>query len=131
MNTGHGIIDIDIDGDIIIARYIGLFNVDGMERELTKLRQAVESIAPAPFAILVDNLSVEGGTPEAYEVLELFNQWLNTQPLVAKATVSESSVKLKIVDERVPSRQLQNQRSFSTLESARRWLQSEMNGTNN
>jgi hypothetical protein len=35
---------------------------------------------------------VEGGTGEAYKELNVYNEWLNQKPLIAKAFVVKSNV---------------------------------------
>lgn len=126
MDNCHGLIEVNVDQKIITAKYVGLFNRDGLVRELGKLRQAIDELLPEPFAILIDDLELEGGTPDAYEALEEFNQWLNTQPLAAKATVVTSSARLKIIDARVPSRKQQNHQAFQSIAEAEEWLQSQL-----
>ena len=126
-DTAHGHIDIKVDGNIVTATYIGQFNHEGITKGISVLRNTVEQFNGAPFAMLVDDLAVEGGTPEAYAELELFNQWVNTQSMVAKAMLIHSKLKLKIIDSLVQSRKQQNIRLFDSHVEAYNWLKSELN----
>ena len=122
MEIKHGKIDISVEGQIVIARYIGLFNREGVQAELERLKTIITQLPEGPFAMLVDDLKLEGGTPDAYDEVEAFNRWLQDYPMIAKATVVESTVKLKILEARIPSRQQQNSRAFMSMEDAQAWL---------
>lgn len=126
MSVKHGNIDVKVQGSIIVTKYVGQFNSAGLLDELAKLQAAIDGLNGAPFAILVDDLELEGGTPGAYEALNTFNLGLADLPLVAKATVIQSNLKLKIIDSRVTARQQQNHRAFTDRDEAMAWLQSEL-----
>ncbi len=123
----HGEILLTTQGNILIAQYIGMFNLDGMQLGVQAMQTAIAQFAGEPFAMLIDDLQVEGGTPEAYEALEAFNQWLISQNMVAKATVITSKVKLKIIDSLVASRKKQNHQAFTTMSDAISWLTEQLN----
>jgi hypothetical protein len=125
-NTAHGTIKVEALGNIIVTKYIGMFNLEGLTTELMKLRAAINALDGQPFAILVDNLELEGGTPEAYEALNEFNLSIANLPLVAKATVITSAVKLSIIEARVTARQQQNKLAFTSKAEALEWLRSEL-----
>ena len=74
------------------------------------------------FSILVNNLHFQGATPEAYQELENYNIWLNTQKLIAKAMVITSSITLDVINVRSPSRASQQTKSFDNEEDAMTWL---------
>lgn len=126
MDTRHGEIEVSVDGRIIIARYIGLFNQEGAGAELDKLKAAIVALTPGPFVMLVDDIRLEGGTPDAYDEVERFNHWLQDYPMVAKATVVESAVKLKILESRIPARRQQNSQAFVSIDEAKAWLASQL-----
>lgn len=126
MITGHGTIDVELLDNIIVTRYIGLFNQEGLTAEIAKVRKAIDSLGGQPFAILIENDELEGGTPEAYEALNDFNLSLAHLPLVAKATVMKSALKLRIIEERVTARRQQNKQEFTSKEDALAWLRSEL-----
>ena len=125
-NSPHGQIKVCEEEFIITAAYIGQFNLEGTIIGLKELRNVIESLNGAPFTMLVDDLNVEGGTPEAYAELEVFNQWLNSQKMVAKAMLINSKLQLKIIDTLVESRKVQNIESFTDRKAAMDWLKSEL-----
>ncbi len=122
----HGEIKLTTQGGIIIARYVGQFNLQGLQIGVDNIRAIIDQFNNEPFAMLIDDLDLIGGTPEAYAELERFNQWLGTQKLIAKATVIDSSVKLKIIDSLVCSRATQNHQAFSDVPTALSWLSDQL-----
>lgn len=121
-NNIHGEREVFLKDRIITARFIGMFNEHGVKRITDEIRQCIYQLSGKPFAILVDDLKLEGGTPEAYVVLEEYNQWLNTQNLVAKAMVLTSKAHKAIIDKLSPSRTQQNIQYFVSEDSALAWL---------
>jgi hypothetical protein len=65
-----------------------------------------------------------GATPEAYQELENYNVWLNSQKLIGKAMVITSSITLDVIDKLSPSRAAQQTKNFSNEDDAMKWLQS-------
>ncbi len=125
-NNIHGEREVFMQDRIITARFIGMFNEHGVKRITDEIRDCIYQLSGEPFAILVDDLKLEGGTPEAYVVLEEYNQWLNTQNLVAKAMVLTSKAHKAIIDKLSPSRLEQNIQYFVSEDSALDWLRSEL-----
>lgn len=125
-NHVHGDREVFISGQIITARFIGLFNEHGATRIINEIKSCVEQIQDRPFAILIDDLQLEGGTPEAYAILEEYNQWLNTKKLVAKAMVLNSSAHKAIINKLSPSRAQQNIEYFEDEASAIHWLKQQL-----
>ncbi len=126
MTVAHGEHTIDIQGDIILLKLIGSFNEMGAAKFTKGMKDAILSLKGAPFAILVDDLEVIGGTPEAYAELELYNQWLNTQNMRAKAMVIDSPVTLAIIEKYAPSRAKQNISIFNNRDDAILWLKASL-----
>lgn len=122
----HGEREVFKSGRIITARFIGVFNHHGVYRVADEIRECVAQMHGEPFAILIDDLQLQGGTPEAYVAVEEYNQWLNTQQLVAKAMVLDSKAHKDILDKRTPSRAQQNIEYFTDEDSALVWLKSEL-----
>lgn len=125
-NFPEGKVLVKTEGQIVIAKYIGTFNESGIHQQLEAVKEAVKGFGDKPFAMLVDVQFLVGGTPEAYEISDNFNRWLNTRNLIAKATVFQSKVKLKIIDARVISKKHQNHASFNNLGEARGWLKTQL-----
>ena len=128
MFESHGHTEVRADGPIIHVVARGRFNLDGCRRFVQLVGEAVEQQGHRPFAMLIDNLRFEGGTPEAYAELDRFNSWLNTRPLVAKAMLLRSEMLSRIMDRLTPSRREQNIREFTSETEALAWLQTQLAG---
>jgi hypothetical protein len=124
MNLEHGEVDIVVQDNIIIVRSSGAFNEFGAKKYTQGIKAAVYSLQTQSFSILVNNLEFLGATPEAYQELENYNVWLNSQKLIGKAMVITSSITLDVIDKLSPSRAAQQTKNFSNEDDAMKWLQS-------
>lgn len=124
--NAHGKTIVSSEGRVIKAKFIGAFNSTGVLKYANKIKSIVNALDGAPFAILVDDLELEGGTPHAYEALEVYNQWLNKQPLIAKAMLTKSLIKIDIITSLAPSHKKQNVQVFEKEKEALVWLKSEL-----
>ena len=118
----HGEVHIILEGNIVIATLIGAFNEKGAMKYTEGVKSIVKEFEGKKYAILVDNSNMEGGTPEAYQVLEEYNQWLNNTNLVAKAMVVKTLITTELVESLSPSIKLQKTRSFQDKDLAFEWL---------
>ncbi len=118
----HGDVQISIEGNIIIATLTGAFNKEGAIKYTEEVKSIIKPLKGEKYAILVDNFNMEGGTPEAYQVLEEYNQWLNKTNIVAKAIVVKTLVTTELIKSWSPSIKLQNTESFQEKELALKWL---------
>ncbi|MEH6385099.1 MAG: hypothetical protein V7780_10865 [Colwellia sp.] len=125
MNQEHGKNIISVEGDIIISKIIGAFNVEGVNKSITDLKTVVDSFCQNKFKLLIDYIDAEGATPEVYEKINECNIWLNSQNMVAKALVPNSNVALSILESRTPARSSLNERIFDDKASAMSWLKSQ------
>ncbi len=123
MPLKHGQSEVFLNNNIIVSKMSGAFNRTGIERYKRKVVDALESLDGKPFAMLVDNTLVEGGTPEAFEALDQFNTWMATQPLIAKAFVYNSSVLKGVMEQRLSSLHSVPTDFFSDYQSALSWLE--------
>ncbi|MCT7940614.1 hypothetical protein [Shewanella holmiensis] len=122
MSVEHGEFQICLDGCIIKSKLIGSFNEFGAKCYTDAVIEIVKKFDGKPFAILVNNLELFGGTPEAYQVLEQYNIWVNQQHMLAKAFVFNASILATIMKNMPPSMQADNIQMFKTLEDAESWL---------
>jgi len=122
----HGDSEIFVDANIIGVRLSGMFNELGVKQFTDEVRAFVDALNGEPFAVLINDLLLEGGTPEAYAELELYNKWLNTQKLAAKAMVIDSTTNKDLINKLSPSRAKQNIEYFLTEDEAMAWLKSEL-----
>lgn len=119
----HGEVQLCYENNIIRATLIGAFNEQGAIQYTEGIKHIVKSLKGQEYAILVDNTKMEGGTPEAYQVLEEYNQWLNHTNLVAKAVVVETIITTELIKHLSPAIKLQTTKTFKNKASALRWLQ--------
>jgi len=124
MYNEHGEVHIHIEGKIIVAELNGAFNMEGAQKYTQSIKEAVQKFQGKSFLILVNDLKVEGGTPEAFKELEQYNHWLTTQNLIAKAIVVKSSVTIDLIDRLSPSQKQQKYRFFDNEKDAFTWLRS-------
>lgn len=122
MSLRHGDTHFSIKGKIIIATLTGAYNKNGAIQYTEGIKSIVKSFKGERYAILVDNTDMEGGTPEAYQVLEEYNQWLNNTNLVAKAIVSNTTITTDIIKSLSPSINLQKNMHFEDKETAMTWV---------
>jgi hypothetical protein len=125
MNQEHGKNIISVEGDIIISKIIGPFNVEGVNKSITDLKTVVDSFCQNKFKLLIDYIDAEGATPEVYEKINECNIWLNSQNMVAKALVTNSNVALSILESRTPARSSLNESAFNDKANAIIWLKSQ------
>lgn len=122
MSLIHGKFDVTFDNDILTVKLKGGFNEYGT-RELTNLIQSkIESLNGQKFYMLVDDRELEGFTPEAYQVIEKNNHWLNQQSLIAKAFLMKHLIQESLDDHFIPSKKGQNNKAFTDFNSAIAWL---------
>ena len=118
----HGEVQLCYENNIIRATLIGAFNEQGAIQYTEGIKHIVKSLKGQKYAILVDNTKMQGGTPEAYQVLEEYNQWLNSTNIVAKAMVVRTLITTELIYNLSPSIKLQNTKTFKNKESALLWL---------
>ena len=118
----HGDVSFTVEKNIIIAKFKGAFNEFGAKKYTDGIKQIVDNFNGERFSILINNLDIIGGTPEAYEELEEYNKWLNNQNLIAKAMVISSVAALEIIDHFSPSRKVQLKQTFQNEKEALDWL---------
>ncbi len=125
MDIEHGQVSIMLQDNIIVVKLTGAFNEHGAKHYTDGVRKCVDGFNGKPFSILIDNLALLGGTPEAYEELEKYNSWLNRQNMVAKAMLINSKVALDLMNTLSPSRKLQNSQNFTNEQDAIAWIKSQ------
>jgi hypothetical protein len=122
MNLEHGHFTVTVYTNIIIATMKGSFNEYGAKALTDAIIAKIESFHGARFSIIVDDLELEGITPQGYEELNKYNEWLNGQNMIAKARVVNSSVILSIDNVRIPAKKKQKIKEFDNVLAAIEWL---------
>ena len=122
VELGHCKSHISVDGNIITVKAIGGYNKEGIIKTIDELKSVIEGFDKKEFKLLFDYLEVEGGTPDVFDKINECNIWLNSQNMVAKALVINSSGHLAILESRTPARNSQNSKTFENVTGAINWL---------
>lgn len=125
-SRSHGQFTVCLLGERIISATLkGSFSERGIRDYINQVKEIIKRFDGKPFAMLINNLQVEGGTPEAYRALEKYNHWLNQQAITAKAFIFDDSITKQILLSRSPSLKQQNIAFFKTENEAKAWLEAE------
>ncbi|MFT6902254.1 MAG: CTP:phosphocholine cytidylyltransferase-like protein [Colwellia sp.] len=125
MYQAHGKNIISVEGNIIISKITGAFNLEGVDKSIADIKVVVENFGQNEFKYLINYIDTEGATPEVYDKINQFNTWLNSQNMVAKAIVINSNVLLNIGESRIPAGSSLNGRVFDDEVNAMIWLKSQ------
>jgi len=118
----HGKYTIIVEENIINVTLEEAFNEQGAQALAKELTEIINTFNQQKILILGNLLKLLGATPEAFAVSNKFNEWLNTQNLVAKALVINSATIKAIDQQRVPSKEVQNIAYFDNEADALSWL---------
>ena len=128
MTLDHGDVSIRVENNIIIAETKGAFNEYGARKYTEAVKKEIKQrFGNSPFSMLVNIEKIDGGTPEAFVELEKYNEWLNSQQLIAKAMVTNSQTNIQLLEKYSPSRAKQNIKNFVCEKEALSWLKSLVN----
>lgn len=127
MSFLHGQFDVSTEENIILVKLVGSFNREGTCAYISRVKDVIQGFNGEPFAMMINDLELEGGTPEAYEALNEYNQWLNALPIIAKAFVIDNDAKKHIILANAPAITHQNIAFFKTQEDAISWLKEKVN----
>lgn len=122
----HGENAIVLKDNIIHITLKGAFNEFGAKDVSIKTKEIIYALNQKRFMMLVNLLSLEGATPEAFDTSNEFNKWLNGQNMIAKAIVITSQAIKAIDQKRVPSKSVQNIEYFDNESDALRWLEKQL-----
>ena len=123
MKTPYGSYNLYIDGNIAFMRFVGMFNAATTTHLAQEARELLEQFGNKDFLIFADMLQLEGATPEAYTIIDEFNQWLNTRNMIGKALLIENKIIVQIARHRVKSFKHQNIQYFSNKDEALMWFE--------
>lgn len=128
MQTQHGNCTISLDQSIVFITLVGSFNEDGIAPCIEKAKELIGTLEGKPFCTLLDLREYGGSTPEAFEIQNDYNAWLNSQNLIAKAVVMETELIVKIARSQEDSLKEQEgiTKDFDNLVDAHVWLCTKM-----
>ncbi|MEP4888714.1 MAG: STAS/SEC14 domain-containing protein [Aliiglaciecola sp.] len=122
MKTPLGSYEFKVEGRIVYQTFTGMFSGKTARTYLRETKQLITQFEGKAFCMLIDIREMEGLTPDGYNMIDNFNQWVNTQNLVAKAIVVSNDVVGKIVSSRVPELKKQNVKYFEDIQTAIKWV---------
>ena len=122
MDIPHGKHSIDFINETLVVTLTGTFNDLAVERWTNEVKEIVSTYSGKPFKMLMDLSSTSGGTPEAFDVANRYNQWLNTQNLIAKAIIYSCKMNEAIEQKYVWAKEIQNIKTFNNRREAFDWL---------
>ena len=126
LTVEHGENTVIVKENIIHVTLKGAFNEYGAKDVSNKTKEIIRAFNQKRFTILINLLSLDGATPDAFNTSNEFNEWLNNQNMVAKAIVITSQT-IKAVDQQwVPSKAVQNIEYFDNEDDALRWLEKQL-----
>lgn len=123
MQSADGKFSIEIQSNLIHTRLSKSFNKDDISLWISEMKKTINSLQGEPFFMLVDELLATGATPEALELANEYNHWLNKQALKAKAVVYSSSIYREIDKILLTAREAQNIAFFDNVSEAQKWLE--------
>ena len=126
MTIEHGGNTVIVKGNIINVTLIGAFNEYDAKNVSKKIKKIVEGFNLNKFLMLMNLSNWDGATPEAFTTSNEFNEWLNSQNMVAKAIVITSQTVKAIDQQWVPSKLVQNIEYFDNEGEALRWLEKQL-----
>lgn len=124
MGSAHGEVDLHMQDGIIMVKLSGSFNEEGAKQYTESVKNIVRGLKGNNFLMLINNLELEGGTPDAYQILESYNYWLIQHNLTAKAIVLSSDTLKDIIGNLSPSLEQQHCQYFTTIHDGMTWLKS-------
>ncbi|GHG04708.1 hypothetical protein [Thalassotalea marina] len=125
-DIAHGQFEVSCQGQIIFVKLQGSFNCAAIKAYAQAVKDEIMSFEGKSFAMLVNDIQVEGGTPEAYDALNDYNAWLNEQAIIAKAFILSSIALKDIIINRTPELQRQNIAFFEHSKEAIAWLEEQI-----
>lgn len=119
----HGDCIITNRDGIVYVTLEGSFNDLAVHNCIDKMKRLLESEESETFSMLVSYEGLAGGTPEAYQISNDFNKWLNEEKkLYKKAIVSNNDLVVDISLRLQDQLRKQNIRVFSSKKDALKWL---------
>jgi len=125
-NLSHGTYVLTYQNNIIEVTLSGAFNEYGVIDWTNAIKKTIASFNGEKFCILMDLRKALGGTPEAFEQANQYNDWLNSQNMVAKAVIFENAVLAEIERVMVSAKRFQKIKNFHDIIEARQWLSDQL-----
>lgn len=119
----HGDYLKEVNENVIVINANGSFNEFGAMDLFADIKSSITQFLGKPFLMLFLMDNFDGATPEAYQLTKIFNLWLNSQKVVAKALVYSGSATKNIDSFWVKTSVRHRAKYFDNEDNARAWLE--------
>ena len=120
----HGKFTIEIEQDYIVIRLIGAFNFEGMTKYVEAIKKAIAQINSTTLNLIINQLEFEGAGPDAINLIDNYNEWLNCHYIVNKAFVGTQGMYQYIAEHKMVNISKQRFKFFDDETQAISWIMS-------
>ena len=122
-SSQHGEFSVRLEGNMLLCSLKSNINRETAVAYSDAVKLAIRQV-DGPFFMLIETSEFTGATPEAFEIAEQLNSWINdTERLAAKAVVGMQPTLSMISRSRELAIAAQNLRYFDDFASALDWLE--------
>lgn len=120
---GHGEYNLTVNENIIRLELVGSFNIETARVVYRKLKKIIKTFKNKPYYIIENITHFLGATPEAYEVANKDNGWINQfNPPVMRLFIVSNTIHTSIALKQEKELAKQNLIYFNDEESALEWI---------
>ena len=119
----HGTYDLKLQGEIIIIRFFGAWNTEGVKAFFETLKSFVLEKQFKQFGTLSDFRKFEGATPHAMKYVEKIPQWNAKHGQIARAQILSHALTDYIVNKPAYGSEFFSINNFEDEEIALAWLE--------
>lgn len=121
MNIEHGRYSVLVKNNVITTYLRGSLNEYTVKKMIQELKAHVLERQGAPVFLLVDDLELDGITPEGFAEIDSYNIWLVDKNVVAKAVVTKMDIQ-KCIDVHWIPNMYSDTHYFNHSKQAWEWL---------
>ncbi len=119
----HGTYDLKLRGEIIILRFFGAWNTEGVKTFFESYKFFILEKKLKRFGVLADFRKFEGGTPNAMKYVEKIPQWNAEHGQIARAQILSHTLTDYIVNQPSYGSEFFSINNFEDEGSALVWLE--------
>ncbi len=121
--NAHGAYDLKLTGEIIISKFYGAWNTEGVKEYFESYKLFVFEKKLKRFGVLADFRKFEGGTQNAMKYVEKIPQWNAKHGQIARAQILSHTLTNYIVNQPSYGSELFSINNFEDEGSALAWLE--------
>jgi len=118
----HGHYDIEIRGEVFIARFYQTWNLEGVKCFFEEYKSLVHKKSFKKFGVLSDLRLFEGGPPDVLGYFEEMAEWAKTHGQIARAQLSGSDLISHMIHQASEDKTLFSIKTFNDETQALAWL---------